>query len=103
MEVKIMQAKNEEEKRKAVNTRCRVRRRRRRRRPAHRRRLRLRLLRIMLLPCCRAVITSTILASKSMPLTGLTTGVRIMAQGVDIGPHGMGLVCTAHYAEPTRA
>ena len=88
-----MQAKNEEEKRKAVNTRCRVRRRRRR----------LRLLRIMLLPCCRAVITSTILASKSMPLTGLTTGVRIMAQGVDIGPHGMGLVCTAHYAEPTRA
>ena len=96
MEVKIMQAKNEEEKRKAVNTRCRVRRRRRRRR-------RLRLFRIMLLPCCRAVITSTILASKSMPLTGLTTGVRIMAQGVDIGPHGMGLVCTAHYAEPTRA
>ena len=95
MEVKIMQAKNEEEKRKAVNTRCRVRRRRRR--------LRLRLLRIMLLPCCRAVITSTILASKSMLLTGLTTGVRIMAQGVDIGPHGMGLVCTAHYAEPTRA
>ena len=97
MEVKIMQAKNEEEKRKAVNTRCRVRRRRRRRRR------RLRLLRIMLLPCCRAVITSTILALKSMPLTGLTTGVRIMAQGVDIGPHGMGLVCTAHYAEPTRA
>ena len=88
-----MQAKNEEEKRKAVNTRCRVRSRRRRRR----------LLRIMLLPCCRAVITSTILASKSMPLTGLTTGVRIMAQGVDIGPQGMGLVCTAHYAEPTRA
>ena len=95
MEVKIMQAKNEEEKRKAVNTRRRVRRRRRRRRR--------RLLRIMLLPCCRAVITSTILASKSMPLTGLTTGVRIMAQGVDIGPQGMGLVCTAHYAEPTRA
>ena len=102
MEVKIMQAKNEEEKRKAVNTRCRVRRRRRPPAPRRRRR-RLRLLRIMLLPCCRAVITSTILALKSMPLTGLTTGVRIMAQGVDIGPHGMGLVCTAHYAEPTRA